>query len=185
LIISDSSGWGLGKAYASQIEKDVGVKVVVEDYGVGGISIGEVIHKLKNEAPIRVDLSGLSTALPKAEVIVLAASGAYSGIPENLGDMGVRFLNLTGYISDPPKNCNPATIEKYISDQKWVWGEIFKFRNGKPTILRTMDLYARWIDTWNDKGVYLAYTRCWEKYSNAIRIAAEAYHIPFGHRYDA
>jgi hypothetical protein len=120
LIISDSSGWGLGKAYASQIEKDVGVKVVVEDYGVGGISIGEVIHKLKNEAPIRVDLSGLSTALPKAEVIVLAASGAYSGIPENLGDMGVRFLNLTGYISDPPKNCNPATIEKYISDQKWV-----------------------------------------------------------------
>jgi hypothetical protein len=185
LILSDSSGWGLGKAYGAQIEKDMGVKVILEDYAVPDLRLGEVVHALKNEEPIRGDLSGLSAAISNAEVTVLHANPLDSYIPENLSDSDVCVLSLTGYISHPPKNCNPASLEKYITDLKWVWGEIFRLRNGQPTIIRAMDLYAPWITTWNEKDVYLACTRCFENYSNAIRIAAEAYHIPFVHRYDA
>jgi hypothetical protein len=181
LILSDSSGWGLGKAYESQIEKDVGVKVVLEDYAMGDLRIGEVIHALKNEEPIRYELLDLSTAISDAEVIVLYGNPRDSYIPENPGDAEGCLYDI-GLL---PKNCNPASNEKYITDLKWVWREIFRLRDGKPTILRSMDLYNPWISTWYKTDTYLACTRCWENGTNAIRLAAEAYHIPFLSRYDA
>ena len=180
LILGDSTSWKLGKAYASQIEKDVGVKVVLKDYAVPSLSIGQVINALKKEGTIRIDLSGLSEAISDADVIVLYGNPMDSYIPENLSDSEVCLFTFI-----PPTNCSPGTNEKYISDLKWVWGEIFRLRNGKPTILRTMDMYSSWISIWNEKGVYLACTRCWENLSYSLRIAAEAYHIPFVHRYDA
>src|SRR4030042_1783699 len=56
LMLGDSTLWKLGKAYAQLIEKDVRVKVVIEDYVVGGLTIGEVLNVLKNEEPIHSDL---------------------------------------------------------------------------------------------------------------------------------
>jgi lysophospholipase L1-like esterase len=187
LILSDSSGWGLGKAYAPLIEKDVGVKVVLEDYAVGGLTIGELLNALKNEAPIRNDLSGLSAAISDAEVVVMyVASPDGSFIPENQWEADGCIDVSTGYIPvNPLINCNPAALEQYTTDLKWIWGEIFRLRNGNPTILRSMDLYNPWISMWNEKDIYLACTRCWENQNNAFRLAAEAYHIPFVHRYDA
>src|SRR4030042_2575223 len=55
LILGDSTSWKLGKAYASHIEKDVGVKVVLKDYVVPSLSIGQVINALKKEGTIRID----------------------------------------------------------------------------------------------------------------------------------
>jgi hypothetical protein len=186
LILGDSTSWKLGKAYAYQIEKDVGVKVVVEDFTAGGLSIGELLNALKNEEPIRYELHDLPTAISDAEVIVLEVANPVGSImPENPED----FLPCdysTGYLTgDPPKNCNPAAREQFVTDLKWIWGEIIRLRNGKPTIFRSMDLYMPWVSIWNEKGVYLACTRCWENLSYSLRIAAEAYHIPFVHRYDA
>jgi len=180
LILSDSSGWGLGKAYAAQIEKNVESKVVLKDYAVPDLSIGEVINALKQEGS-RYDLSGLSAAISDADVIVLYGNPRDSVIPENPGDVEGCLYN----IGLPPKICNPASFEKYITDLKWVWGEIFRLRNGKPTILRAMDFPNPWIGTWYETDTYLACTRCWENGSNAVRLAAEAYHIPFLSRYDA
>jgi hypothetical protein len=181
LILSDSSGWGLAKAYASQIEKNVGVKIVVEDYAVPDLSVGQVINALKQEGTIRGDLSGLSAAISDADVIVLYGNPRDSVIPENPGDVEGCLYD----IGLPPKICNPASFEKYITDLKWVWGEIFRLRNGKPTILRAIDFPNPWISTWYETDTYLACTRCWENGSNAVRLAAEAYHIPFLSRYDA
>ncbi len=181
VVIGDSSLWRLGKAYASQIEKDVGVKVVLKDYAEDSLSIGHVLNALKQEGKIRGDLYGLSEAISDAEVIVLYGNPRDSVIPENPWDSEGCLYE----IGLPPKNCNPAAIEQYITDLKWIWGEIFRLRNGQPTILRTMDFYNPWISTWNETDTYLACTRSWENSSNAIRIAAEAYHIPFVHRYDA
>ena len=67
---------------------------------------------------------------------------------------------------------------------KEIWGEIFTLRNGKPTILRTMDLYTPLINDYIEKGLLLACTMCLENYSDAIHLAADAYHIPFIRRYD-
>ena len=38
VIIGDSSMWELGEAYASQIEKDVGVDVVLHDFALPALS---------------------------------------------------------------------------------------------------------------------------------------------------
>jgi hypothetical protein len=181
VVIGDSTLWGLGTTYKSQIEKDVGVKIVLKDYAVGDLSIGEVINVLKQEGTIRADLSGLSAAISDADVIVLYGNPRDSVIPENPGDVEGCLYN----IGLPPKICNPASFEKYITDLKWVWGEIFRLRNGKPTILRAVDFPNPWISTWYKTDTYLACTRCWENGSNAVRLAAEAYHIPFLSRYDA
>jgi lysophospholipase L1-like esterase len=47
-----------------------------------------------------------------------------------------------------------------------------------------MDLYTPLINDYIEKGLLLACTTCLENYSDAIRLAAEAYHIPFIRRYD-
>jgi hypothetical protein len=187
LILSESSMWGLGEAYAAQIEKDVGVKVVVEDYAVGGLTVGEALNALRNEAPIRYDLSGLSAAISDADVIVMGHTGdpAVSLIPENKWDGDLCVYSIGNVSGNPPTHCNPAALEQYTTDLKWIWGEIFRLRNGQPTILRSLDVYNPWISIWNEKDIYLACTRCWENLSNAVHMAAEAYHIPFLSRYDA
>jgi hypothetical protein len=48
LVLSgDSSLRELGNAFPSQIEKDVGVKVVLEDTSLGGLGAGKVLHLMQ------------------------------------------------------------------------------------------------------------------------------------------
>jgi hypothetical protein len=103
-MLGDSTLWKLGKAYAQLIEKDVRVKVVIEDYVVGGLTIGEVLNVLKNEEPIHSDLRDLPSAISDAEVVVYHVGyeeGSF--IPENRLDAAACMNGLTGYLSgDPP-----------------------------------------------------------------------------------
>jgi hypothetical protein len=41
------------------------------------------------------------------------------------------------------------------------------------------------VSPWNENGVFEACTKCWENMSDAVRLAAEAYNIPFLSRLDA
>src|SRR5512135_2147304 len=50
VVISESSGWGLGSAYASQIEKDLGVKVTLDDFAIGNLSAADVLKELQTHA---------------------------------------------------------------------------------------------------------------------------------------
>ena len=49
VVIGDSSLWGLGEAFAAQIEKDVGVTVVLEDFALPALSAGTVLQVLQTE----------------------------------------------------------------------------------------------------------------------------------------
>ncbi len=51
MVIGDSSMWGLGKAFAVQIEKDLGVQVVLADYALPELSAGQVLADLRREKP--------------------------------------------------------------------------------------------------------------------------------------
>jgi len=179
VVISDSSLSGVGNALASQIEKEVGVEVVPDNFALSALSAGAVLQALQTgKAPIR-RLDALPAALRDAEVVVMFVNSVDSVDPE-------KPLDYTGcFYSSAPSCCEPASFEKWTTDLKAIWAEIFKLRQGQPTILRATDLYNPLVSDWNNHGVFEACTECWENMSNAARLAAEAYDIPFLSRFEA
>jgi len=180
VVIGDSTLWGVGDVYASQIEKDVGVKVVLEDFSMGGLSAGEVLDVLQGEETSRFQLQKLPEALKDAEVVVLFVNPVNSIDPE-------RPLKIMACVDvyHADTSCSPETFEMWITDLKAIWAEILKIRKGKETILRALDIYNPVVIPWEEQGIYEACTECWINQSNAARLAAEAYNIPFLSRYDA
>jgi hypothetical protein len=179
VVIGDSSMWELGEAFAAQIEKDVGVAVVLEDFALPTLSAGEVLEALQTGRSSRARLEKLPTALKEAEVVVMFVNPIDSINPE-------KPLNLDGCFDyRAPESCEPDTFYKWTGDLKMIWAEIFKLRKGKETILRATDLYNPLVSGWKKNGVFEACTECWVNMSNASRLAAEAYNIPLLSRLDA
>lgn len=179
VVIGDSSLWELGEAFASQIEKDVGVEVVLDDFALPNLSAGEVLQVLQTGKSASFQLEKLPSKLKDAEVVVMYVNPLNSVDPE-------KPLNLDGcFIIRAPGACEPEAFEKWKSDLKAIWAEIFKLRDGQPTILRATDLYNAAVSPWKEQGVFEACTECWENMSNAARLGAEAFNIPFLSRLDA
>ena len=179
VIIGDSTLWELGEAYASQIENDVGVDVALHDFALSGLSAGEVLWTLQAGPPARSQLEQLATALKDAEVVVMFVNPVNSVDPANPHDEEACFM------SRAPGPCGPASFEKWTTDLKAIWAEIFKLRNGKATILRATDCYNPLVVPWEKRGVFGACTECWDNMSDAVHSAAQAYGIPFLSRLDA
>jgi hypothetical protein len=173
MVIGDSTMWYLGEAFASNIEEDVGVKVKLHPWIVGGLSAGEVLLALEYEE------GGLSKLLKDAEVVVIWVNPEDSEIPETPMDFGACFGIGT------PGSCPPEAFEKFTADLEAIYAKIFELRDGQPTILRAVDFYNPLVSTWIKYGMFEECTYCWENLSDATRLAAEAYNIPFLSRYDA
>lgn len=179
VVIGDSSLWELGEAYAAQIEKDVSVQVELTDLANQAGSAGEILEVLRTGKSSNGRLENLPEMLKEAEVVVIFLNPEDSIMPENPLEMDGCFI---GYA---PDSCDPATFEKYTADLKAIWAEIFELREGKATILRATDLYNPLVSPWKEHEVFEACTECWENMSQAARLAAEAYNIPFLSRLDA
>jgi len=179
VVIGDSSMWELGEAYAAQIEKDVGVQVDLYDFANQAGSAGEVLEVLQTGKSFNSRLVNLPEILKGAEVVVIFLNPERSIVPENPLDLEGCFLSLA------PGSCDPASYEQYTADMKAIWAEIFELRKGKATILRATDLYSPLVAPWKEEGIFEACTACWVNMSNAARLAAEAYNIPFLSRLDA
>jgi predicted dienelactone hydrolase len=180
VVIGDSSLGGLGKAFASQIEDDVGVQVVLHNHVLGGLSAGRVLRPLQAEAPPAHSWDEeLANDLRQADVVVMFSNPVDSVDPEKPLDLDGCFVNRA------PASCSPETFEQYTADLKAIWAKILALRAGQPTILRATDIYNPLVSPWKEAGVFEACTECWENMSHAARLAAEAYNIPFLSRYDA
>lgn len=176
VVIGDSSLWDVGEAYAARIEKDLGLKVEVADYTINAATAGAVLATLQTGKTESFQLEGLPAALKEAEVVVMLAN------PEESIDYK-KPLDLNGcFFAQAPRSCGPETFEYWTEHLKGIWAEILRLRNGKATILRAVDLYNPMVSIWNEKGVFEACTACWVNMSNAVRLAAEAYQIPFASR---
>ncbi len=176
VIIGDSSLWRVGKAYAAQIEQDVGVKVLLHDFANRYGSAGTVLKVL---APGDDQSEGLVTALKDAEVVVMFVNPMDSIDPEKPHDLEQCFLFKA------PETCPPEAFEQYTADLEAIWAEIFKLRDGQPIILRATDIYNPLVRPWTLKKVLEPCTACWEMMNNAAQLAAETYNIPFLSRHDA
>lgn len=178
VIISDSSLWGVGEVLADRIEKDTGVTVEYVDYASGSQSARGVLDALQTGKSPSMALEKLPAILKDAEYVVVFLNYWDSIDAEHPLDMDQCFA------SQKPKNCDPGNFEQWTDDLNGIWGEIIKLRVGQPTILRAVDLYNPLVQPWKENGVFEDCTRCWENMSEAARLAAEPYNIPFVSRLD-
>ncbi len=181
VVISESSGWGLGSAYARQIEKDNGVKVILDDFAIGDLSASAVLKALETGASADPQLVKMPAALMNADVIVLFPSPMVSVDQEAFLSIQSCFGNRV----EAPTLCTSDGFERYTADLGSIWAKVFELRAGKPTILRALDYANPFIGRWIEEQVFDTCTGCWQCGSDAIRKAAEAYHILFLSRYDA
>jgi hypothetical protein len=179
VVIGDSSMWELGMAFASQIEEDNSVKVVLDDFALPTLSAGEVLEVLKTGKSVRARLEDLPAALKEAEVVVMFINPVTSIDPAKPLNMNGCFYNLE------PEACDMDRFTKYIADLESIWGKIFELRDGQPVILRATDLYNPLVSQWQGPGVFEACDVCWQNLSTANRQAADSLGIPFLSRYDA
>jgi len=180
VVLSESTGWGLGAAYASQIEKDVGVKVTVDDFAIGDLGTGDVLQELQTGTSPIPQLKNLPAALANADVVLL-----FPGPINSLdNDAFISIQTCVGNVMGTPAPCTPAGFEKYTADLEAIWVKVFEYRSGKPTILRGLDDASPFISRWNENQTFNTCNECWETGSAAARKAADAFHIPFLSRYD-
>jgi hypothetical protein len=179
VVISESSGWGLGEAFAKQIEKDVGVRVVLHDFAIGDLSAGEVLQVLQTGKGSTSRLEELPAALRRADVVVMWGNPMLSVDDATAGSI------ISCFGSSAPAPCTPKAFQKYTADLEAIWAKVFELRAGQPTILRAIDVASPFVADWKKYQTFEACTGCFECVSNALRQAAEAYHIPFLSRYDA
>jgi hypothetical protein len=178
VIISDSSLWGVGEPLAERIERDTGVKVEYVDYAIGSLTAGEVLGALQTGKSPNMSLEKLPDVLKDAEAVIVFLNPRDSNNAEHPLDMEQCFEYRV------PRNCDPKSMKRWISDLNAIWGEIIKLRAGQPTILRAVDLYNPLVQPWKENGVFDECTKCWENISDATRLAAEPYNIPFLSRLD-
>jgi len=178
VIISDSSLWGVGEALADRIEKDTGVTVEYVDYASGAVSARDVLDALQTGKSPNLGLEKLPGILKDSEYVIVFLNYWDSIDAGHPLDMDQCFMH------QPPVNCDPENFGQWTADMSGIWGEVIKLRTGQPTILRAVDLYNPLVQPWKDSGVFEDCTQCWENISDAARLAAEPYNIPFLSRLD-
>jgi hypothetical protein len=180
VVIGDSSLGKLGRAFASQIQKDVGVQVVLYSNVVPELSAGRILGALEmDDPPLQSWEEELAEALRQAEVVVIFLNPLESIDPDHPLDHAGCFEYRA------PESCSPESYEAYTAHMKAIWARILELRAGQPTILRALDTFVPLVAPWKESGVFEACTACFENESEAARQAAEAYGIPFLSRYDA
>lgn len=181
VFISNSIGFGVPELYAQNIEQDTGKTVQVHDYAIGSLNAVDVLHDLQH-GPDSVDnnlLRSLREDVKEAEVIVFFAD------PEGDPSVTSDFDNCIYGRATPPENCGPETYGDYSENLKAIYAEIFTLRDGKPTIIRAIDLYNPMISRFRKNNMEAECTHCQEIFNNIIHEAAAAYNIPTVSLYDA
>lgn len=157
LFITDSTEFGVPKPYAQLASEELGRKVNVINWQVGGLSIVEA-HKMVDRQP---------HVVARAEIIVLW------GGPEDLDiDPGhLRCIEATG----DPGTYTRDDFDPFEAEIGATLDAIWAARAGEPTVVRLTDIYVPIADQWKAAGIYDACMQIWEFYSDAVRDAAESH----------
>jgi lysophospholipase L1-like esterase len=191
--ISDSSGsGGVPEAYGRRIEADLGVTVQVQSAWTGGLSIKRILDVLQGaeDGVIQTVGSGkvnLSDLVRDADVIVVSGNPLRSDTPGHPQGQGCPEYFDPNPPDDPVTESGPETWQQYEANIVAVIDEIFKFREGRPVILRTHDWYLPWgpLATWTSLDRVDACVAAWHEFSAAIHRAAAQRNVPVAGYYAA
>jgi hypothetical protein len=165
LYISDSGGWGVADLLAEQAAEALGVEVRVYDHASGGLSAVTALARIRGDA-----YPNISDWVRESEIIVVY------GNPEDSGaDLEIGTCVSTSIMErEPPAHQTAADYQPYEKVLDELYAEIWKLREGTPTVLRAIDLYNPVISAWREAGIDPECTEHWELWSSVIRGAAEA-----------
>lgn len=165
LYISDSGGYGVADVLAERASEELGVDVRVYDHASGGLSAVTALARVRGDT-----YPDISDWVRESEIIVVYGNPEESGVDLEIG----TCVSTSIAEREPPA---PQTAEDYapyreILDE--LYAEIWKLREGTPTVLRAVDIYNPAISAWREAGIEPECTDHWELWSGVMRDAAEA-----------
>jgi hypothetical protein len=148
VVLADSSGWGLGDAWAELIRRDLGVEVNVTDLSTGLQSGGGLLEHLRTEGDPQRE------AVRDAEII--SVWGSPGGLVWK-SDFNDCVMYPDG--KRPPTRLSRQDFEPYAQLWRDILAEINALRTGQPTAVRVRDLYSPVISQWIAAGTAEACSR--------------------------
>lgn len=159
VVLADSSGWALADAWAELIRRDEGVEVNVHDFAIGMQSGSILLEHLRTEGDPQRE------AVREAEVI--SVWGGPTGLVWK-SDINNCYLYPDG--SHPPTRISRQDLEPFAQMWRDILSEINSLRNGRPTALRTRDLYNPVLSLYIKGGIADVCTRGGARMSSIVRM---------------
>lgn len=206
LVMSDSSNWGVGAAYAKLIAADQHVKVRLHDCWIGDNSVRNELSRIRFNSTVVPYLPSSSCTgrwqqlIREAEVIVVYGNpvdsrppnGAWDGPNSYFMFVEGTYQNYTGhparlaaYRAAIKKSCAPTTFTRYKADLGALYDTIFKLRGGRPVIMRETDFYIPIYAAVQMAGLKETCRHCFENGAAAVHQAAKAQGVPVASSFDA
>jgi len=182
VIISASGLWNVTEPFARLIEQDRGVKVVEHDETQGSLMARDILKALQGDSGGSFKREKWSQLISDAEVLVLSL-----GAPDaSLSEEQSRKLNLCMASPPPGQSCCTAeSIAPWKADWDAIWKEIAALREGRPLIVRAVEMYNPWLARLPDGESENVARACYDIISTAFRQSAEAHGVPVVSAYDA
>lgn len=170
---SDSGAWGVAADWAKRIEQAHGVHVEVFDYiGYGGLgSSRRVLDRIRGDERLRAQIRG-------AEVVMVYAS------PDDL-PLDLQKACLSESSTVPPGPLTAAELQPFRDQMTAIFDQVLELRRGKPTLMRSLDLYVPVVASWRKAGVFRACTAGHEAITAVQHEVAAAHGVPLVSMYDA
>lgn len=170
VYLSDSSGWNVANAYASLAEEALGGRVRVTDGASGGLSIEAATFQL-----------GLAPEVV-ADADIVIGYGSPEGVSPGLSAVGNPCVYGDRSAPLPPGAEDWSPYESALTE---FYQQVWRLRQGKPTVVIAFDLYVPVISEYRAAGTEQMCREYFEGFSGAIRRAATANGFTFVSVYDA
>lgn len=181
LVLSDSGGCcgGVTAAYAPLASEALDREIRIQDDYIGGLA--EILRRIRTD---------LADEVAEAEMILLYGHPGGLDYDLPLPNINACFDAVDGvehpeeYEGDwvPGEEWDEIPVVPTVEDWQplrdvldQIYDEIWKLRDGQPTIVRAYDIYnGAGVSAWTEVGIEEECTANWEVQTQVVREAAEA-----------
>lgn len=171
--LSDSGGWGVPWKYGELAGEALGRDVRVHDHTLSGLPATRALELVQTTYRDQV---------AAAEIVVVY--GAYGGSGIAFEEDMDNCVSMSRVEREPPRVATEEDWQPYRDLLDEIYREIWSLRDGRPTILRGVDIYAPVIGDWREAGIEAECTANWEMWSRVMEASALANGAVFVSPYD-
>jgi len=166
------AGHSYADYYAVHIEADLGVKVTLHNWGIGGQSSAQLLEMLRNNQKLR-------NAISEAEVVtfVIGVNDIVPGLR--------RYKYGVDCGGADNQDCIREALTSFRANYDAIIAEILSLQSTTDTIIRIMDYYFPAVNETKRFGIYEDIKPHWEALNEHIVQAASEHNIPVARVYVA
>ena len=174
VALGDPNVFGMMPIYAQMIEQDLGVKVEIHSWEMGGDYSRRLLDRLRTNDQMRNDLR-------EAEVITIEIPNAGLRQPSftfaygKSGDCG----------GDDNQDCLREAFGAHRADTDEIIAEIVSLRSPNDAVIRAVDMYQFMVSESHDTGWFEVYNPYWREKNAHLIETASRYGIRVARVYDA